>query len=109
MFQYLRLTSLSHFAGQKHLVNYGIDLKQKAKKSAIAEIGSKNGAHLVKVENEIQFTDVVKVFVEHFDEVVNGFQVVQVVVADVNADAEVKAGVTAVDDFEIAELKGGSG
>lgn len=42
-------------------------------------------------------------------EVVDGLQVGQVVVGDVDADAEVEAGVAAVDDLEVAELGGGTG
>jgi len=47
----------------------------------------------------------VKVFIEDFYEVVNGFEVCQVVVGDVYADTEVEAGVTAVDYFEVSELR----
>lgn len=39
-------------------------------------------------------------------EVVDGLQVGQVVVGDVDADAEVEAGIAAVDDLEVAELGG---
>ena len=45
-----------------------------------------------------------EVLVQHLDKVVYGLEVVQVVVAHVNADAEVEAGVAAVDDLEVAEL-----
>jgi len=44
----------------------------------------------------------------HLHEVVDGFQVRQVVVGDVDADAEVKPGVAAVNDLEVAELGGGT-
>lgn len=45
-----------------------------------------------------------EVFVEHFDKVVYRFQVAQVVVANVDADAEVQARVPPVDDLEVTEL-----
>ena len=38
------------------------------------------------------------------DEVVNGFEVEEVVVGDVDANAEVEAGVASVDDLVVAEL-----
>ena len=46
-----------------------------------------------------------KVFVEDFDEIVNGLEIHKVVVVDVDADAKVEASVTAVDYLEVAELK----
>lgn len=45
-----------------------------------------------------------EVFVQHFDEIVDRLQVAQVVVVDVDADAEVETGVPAVHDFEVTEL-----
>ena len=62
---------------------------------------------LVKVEDEIQFADVVEVFVQDFDEVVNRLQIRQVVVSYVNTDAKVEASITSVDDLEISELQMG--
>jgi len=46
----------------------------------------------------------VEVFVEHFDKVVNGFEVRQVVVGYVDTDTEVEPGVAAVDYFEVSKL-----
>jgi len=41
---------------------------------------------------------------EHLDEVMDGLEVAEVVVVDVDTDAKVEAGVAAVDDLEVAEL-----
>jgi len=46
----------------------------------------------------------VKIFVENFNKVVNGFEVRKVVVGDVNTDAEVEASVATVDYLEIPKL-----
>lgn len=40
----------------------------------------------------------------HFYEVVDGLKIGQIVVVDVNADAEVEASVAPVDDLEVPEL-----
>ena len=45
-----------------------------------------------------------KIFVENFNKVVNGFEVRKVVVGDVNTDAEVEASVATVDYLEIPKL-----
>ena len=68
-------------------------------------------SNLVKVEDQVQLTDVVKVFVQHLHKVVDGLkmgdseqvkkyfccsfylEVVKVVVTDVHTDAEVEASV----------------
>jgi hypothetical protein len=46
----------------------------------------------------------VEVFVENFDKVVDGFQVIQVVIHDVDTNAEVETGVSSVDNLEISEF-----
>jgi len=46
----------------------------------------------------------VEVFIENLHEIVNGFEVEQVVVRDVNTDAEVQASVSPVYYFEIPEF-----
>ena len=40
----------------------------------------------------------------HLYEIVNGLEVEEVVVRDVDADAEVEAGVTSIDDFVVPKL-----
>lgn len=62
-------------------------------------------AYLVEIEDQIEFADVVEIFVEHFHKVVDRFQVGQVVVCDVDADAEIQPSVTSIDDLEITKLK----
>jgi len=47
----------------------------------------------------------VKVFIENFYKVVNSLEVRQVVVCYIDADAEVEACVSSVDDFEVTELQ----
>lgn len=46
-----------------------------------------------------------EVLVEHLHKVVNCFQVIEIVVRDVYANAEVQTGVSSIHDFEVAKLK----
>ena len=46
-----------------------------------------------------------EVFVENFDEVVNRFQIRQVVVGYVDTDTEVETGVATVNDLEVPKLQ----
>lgn len=46
-----------------------------------------------------------EILVENFNEIVYGFQVVQVIIADVNAYTEIEARVSSIYDFEVTELK----
>ena len=46
-----------------------------------------------------------EVFVENFDEVVDCFQIRQVVVGYVDTDAEVETGVATVNDLEVPKLQ----
>lgn len=53
----------------------------------------------MEVEDEIKFADVSEVFIEDFDEGVNGFEDDEFVVVLVDDGDEIKGGVTFVDDF----------
>ena len=48
----------------------------------------------MEVENQIEFTDVAKVSIQHFDEVVNEFQREEFVVGLVDTEDKVQAGVS---------------
>ena len=63
-----------------------------------------HGVDLVEVEDEVQLADVVEVLVENLHKVMDGLQVVEVVVVDVNTDTEVEPGVSPVDNLEVPEL-----
>lgn len=79
------LTRLFNLAGQKDLVQDGVDL--------------------VKVEDEIELADIAEELVQDFDEEVNSFQIGELVVVRVDACAEEEAGVATVDEFRgAAEL-----
>jgi len=78
------LARFPEFAGQKHLVN--------------------NRVNFVEIEDQVQLANVLEVFVQHLDKVVDGFEVEEVVVGHVDADAKVEAGVTPVNDLEVAKL-----
>lgn len=72
-------TSLLDLAGEKDLVEDGIDL--------------------VKVEDEIEFTDIAKELIEDLDEEMDGFEIGEFVVVGVDTDTEEQAGVAPVDDL----------
>jgi hypothetical protein len=63
--------------------------------------------YLVKIEDEIQFADIVEVVIEHLNEIVNGFQIVEIIVHYVHANTKVKASVSPVNNFEVAKLRVG--
>ena len=46
-----------------------------------------------------------EVFIEHLHKVVDGLQIDEVIVADVNADTEVETRVPPVHDLEVTKLK----
>lgn len=78
------LARLLDLAGEKDLVEDGVDL--------------------VEVEDEIELGDVAEEGIEDLDEEVDGLEVCELVVVCVDADAEEEAGVAAVDDLVLAEL-----
>ena len=78
------MTCFPDFTSQEHFINYSVDF--------------------IEVEHKIQLTDIVKILVENLDKVVNSFEVVEVIIIDINADAEVETGVSSVDNFKVSEL-----
>jgi len=78
------LTGFPQFSRQKHLVHDRVDF--------------------VKVEHQVELTDVLEILIQHLYEVVNGFEIEEVVVRDVDADAEVETRVTSVNYLEVPKL-----
>lgn len=78
------MTGFPQFSRQKHLVHDRVDF--------------------VKVEHQVELTDVLEILIQHLYEVVNGFEIEEVVVRDVDADAEVETRVTSVNYLEVPKL-----
>lgn len=78
------LARLLDLAGEKNLVEDGVDL--------------------VKVEDEVELAHVAEEGVEHLDEEVDGLEVRELVVVGVDARAKEEARVPPVDDLVVAEL-----
>lgn len=74
----------AYFAGQEHFID--------------------DGVHLVEIEHQIQFAHIVEVFVEHLNEIVDAFQIAQVVIVYIDAYAKIQSRVSSIDDFEVAKL-----
>ena len=60
--------------------------------------------YLIEVEDQIQFADIMEVFIKNFNEVMNGFEIYQIVVIDVDTDAEVEPRISSIHYLKIAEL-----
>lgn len=60
--------------------------------------------YLVEIEHKIQFTDIMKIFVEDFNKIVYRLQVAQIIVIYVYAYAEIEPCVPSVDYFEVSKL-----
>lgn len=78
------LTRLLHLSSQEHLIQ--------------------NRINLIKIKDQIQLADIPKKRIEDFNKEVDGFEVSELVIVGVDADAEEKPGIAAVDDFVVAEL-----
>lgn len=61
--------------------------------------------YLVKVEDQIEFTDIAKEGIQDLDKKVDRLQVGQLVVVGINAQTKEEASIATVDDLEVAELK----
>jgi len=84
LLEYFCLAGFPDFSRQEHFVHHSI--------------------YLVEVEDKIKFANIVKIFVENFNKVVDGLQVVQVVIVDIHADAEVKTGIATIDNLEVSKF-----
>jgi hypothetical protein len=82
--QHNLLARLLNLAGQKHLVEDGVDL--------------------VEVKHEVELADVAEKGVEHLDEKVDGLEIGELVVVGVDAGAKEEPRVPPVDELVVAEL-----
>lgn len=61
--------------------------------------------YLVEIKDQVQFTHIVKIFIQHLNKVVDGFKVTQIIIIDIHTNAKIKTSISSVYDFEIAKLK----
>src|ERR1700761_8454085 len=84
LFEYFCLTGFPYLSREKHLIDNTIDLFRKNTIHLIINLIKYlrllNGIYFIEVEDEIQFANVMEVFVEDFDKVMNGFEIYQIVV-----------------------------
>lgn len=45
-----------------------------------------------------------EVLVQHFDEVMNGFQITEIVIVDIDTNAEIESSVTTINDLKVPKL-----
>jgi len=79
------LGCLANLASEEHLVDDSINF--------------------VEVEHQIQLAHIVKVFVQHFHEIMNRLEITQVVIINVHTDAEIEASIAAVHNLKVAKLE----
>jgi hypothetical protein len=60
--------------------------------------------YLVKIENEIELADVSKESIENLDKEVDGFEVGELVVVSIDAQAKEESCIATVHNLEVAEL-----
>lgn len=60
--------------------------------------------HLIEIEDQIELAHIVKVLVQYLDEIVYRLQVGQIVIVHIDTNAEIQAGVSSVDNLEVAKL-----
>lgn len=58
-----------------------------------------NGVHTVEVEHNVQLANIGKVRIQKLDEEMDGFQVAQLVVGNVDGNGEEQAGISPVDEL----------
>lgn len=63
-----------------------------------------DGTYLIKIENQIQLTNIPKETIQHFNKEVYSLQIRQLVIVCVDACAEEEARVSPVDDLVVAEF-----
>jgi hypothetical protein len=60
--------------------------------------------YLVEIEDKVQLTNIVKILIKDLNKVVDGLQVVEIVVINIHTDAEVETSIAPVDNLEVSKL-----
>jgi len=63
-----------------------------------------DAANLVEIENKVKLAHIPEVFVQCFDKQMDYFKKCKLIIVDVTANDEVKAGIPAINELNIAEL-----
>lgn len=61
--------------------------------------------YLVEIEDQIEFTNVMEIFIEHLNEIMDCLQIIQIIVGNVNANAEIQSRITSINNFEVSKLE----
>ena len=57
--------------------------------------------HLAKVEHQVELTDIAKELIQYLHKVVDGLEIAEVVVLEVQTEAEIQTSVSSVDSLEV--------
>ena len=90
---------LLDLAGQEDFVEDSIDLRLHQHSKPVSY---PLYPYLIKVEHQIQLTNIPKELIQHLDKEVYGLQVCQFIIIRVNARTEEEAGIATVDDLAAA-------
>lgn len=85
MFQNLSLWRFTYLASEKHFIDYSVNF--------------------IEIKYQVQFTDIVKIFIKNFYEVVYGLQVAKIIIINIHTYAKVKTRITTVNNFKVTKLK----
>ena len=60
--------------------------------------------HLVEVEHQVKLADITEELIQYFHKIVDSLEIAEVVVLEVQTEAEVQTSVSSVDNLEVTEL-----
>ena len=111
----LCLAGLTHFSSEEHFVHHSVHLNYNTSMWGNVQWGLAHFkqkltwivAYLVEVKNKVQFANVAEILVENFDEIVNGFEISEIIIPYIHTDTKVEPSITPINNFIIAELKEG--
>lgn len=99
------LAGLFNLACQKHFIQDSIHLSRLESIShPLSTCTTYPTTYLVEIKDQIQFADITKECIQHFDEKVDCFEISQLVVIGVNTYAKEQSSITTIHDLVVAIL-----
>ena len=98
-------TRLFNLACQKHFVQNRIDLVTHIIRYLFSSFNWNVIIYLVKVKDQIQFTDVAKESIQHFDKEMNCFEISEFVIVGIDAYTKEQACVTTIHNLVVSKLE----
>ena len=61
--------------------------------------------YFIKIKHQIELTNIMEIFIQDFNKIVYGFEIVEVIIHDIDTNTKIQSCISTVHNFKVSELK----